>query len=514
MNETTIREIVEEIRPSLLGRTWGKVFQLSRAALAIDFRTGDGRYLYVAAEPGDPRLYMLARTVRELEKASLPPSPFVLTLRKYLGGATLRTLTKDDGDRVVRFSLVARDAVGDERRHTFVAQLTGRAANLFLLDKDERVVDALRPPRGAGQEIGESYVAPVSAPTTTAAMAGTALRRGSFATLSEAADAHYLRLETMRAFDARVGAHLARVRQAVDKRRKLIRNLERDLAAHGDAEEHRRVGDLLLANIATAERRGGLVRVTDYYADDAPTVELEVDEHRSLQAEAARRFARYTRAKRAAAEIAQRLAATRQELAALAVQRAALEALAAEGDASALEVFAHRARSSGGGEAKRRRGPGGKRSGAEGESEGPSTDRPAAPPHTKSQQKAAHIPGVRRYRSSDGYEILVGRAARDNDHLTFRVARSSDLWLHAADYPGSHVVVRNRARDAEVPHRTVIEAAQLAAHFSHAGKDAKVAVNYTPRKFVSKPKGAAHGLVRLSAFRTLVVEPREDVERL
>ena len=121
---------------------------------------------------------------------------------------------------------------------------------------------------------------------------------------------------------------------------------------------------------------------------------------------------------------------------------------------------------------------------------------------------------MRRYRSSDGYEILVGRGARDNDQLTFRVARSQDTWLHAADYPGSHVVVRNHRRDADVPHRTLVEAAQLAAHFSQARKDAKVAVNYTQRKFVSKPKAAAPGLVRLSSFRTLLVEPREEMERI
>jgi predicted ribosome quality control (RQC) complex YloA/Tae2 family protein len=104
--------------------------------------------------------------------------------------------------------------------------------------------------------------------------------------------------------------------------------------------------------------------------------------------------------------------------------------------------------------------------------------------------------------------------ARDNDRLTFRVARSYDTWMHAADYPGSHVVVRARNRDDQVPHRTLVEAARLAAHFSRARDDAKVAVNYTQRKFISKPKGAAPGLVYLSSFRTLLVEPREELERI
>ena len=132
---------------------------------------------------------------------------------------------------------------------------------------------------------------------------------------------------------------------------------------------------------------------------------------------------------------------------------------------------------------------------------------------SKKEQAAEKIPGTRRYLSSDGYEILVGRAAKDNDYLTFRVARPYDLWLHAADYPGSHVIVQNPKRQ-EVPHRTLIEAAQLAAKFSQAGSDAKVNVHHTQRKFVSRIKGAAPGLVRLSSFRTITVAPREDIARL
>jgi len=123
------------------------------------------------------------------------------------------------------------------------------------------------------------------------------------------------------------------------------------------------------------------------------------------------------------------------------------------------------------------------------------------------------IPGTRRYVSSDGFEVLVGRASRDNDNLTFKVARPNDLWLHAADHGGSHVVVRNPTRK-DVPHRTIIEAAQLAAKFSQARKDPKVDVHYTQRKFVSKVKGAAPGLVKLTRFKNITVAPREAANRV
>ncbi|MDX6271643.1 MAG: hypothetical protein QOD28_2866, partial [Acidobacteriota bacterium] len=497
MNDQLIAAIVAELAPALAGRMLGKVWQLSRVALAFDFRLSDGRYLFVSVDPAAPRIYSIARTVRELEKLSLTPSSFVLTMRKQLGGARVLRVEKDEGERVVRFSFASYDAVGDTHDFVLVAQLTGRAANLLLLDASGRVLDTLRPPRGEGQEIADLYQPP---PRRSNSDEGVQVpkpppfSRGTHASLSAAADAYYQALETTRAFDARAAAHRARLHALADKQKKLRRNLEKDLATHGDAAEHKRVGDLLLANISTAERRGSQVFLTDYYADDAPTVELEIDEHATLQEEAARRFTRYTKAKRAASETAARLEEANVSLAALEQRQQELERIINARDAAALEAFDETAA----------RGAKGNRAATRGGVAGKDEHR------TKAQIKAAEqVAGARRYRSSDGYEILVGRAAKDNDQLTFKVARSHDLWLHAADYPGSHVVVRNHTRGADVPHRTIIEAAQLAAHFSQAKRDAKVSVHYTPRKFLSKPKGAAPGLVRMSSFRTLLVEPRE-----
>lgn len=488
MNEQVIAEVVEELKGTLVGRAWGKLYQLSPASLAVDFRASDRRFLFLSVEPNQPRLHLVSRSARELEQAALAPTPFALLARKALGGARLEAVTQDAGERVVRFRFSTADATGAEREAWLVAQLTGRTANLFLLDEAGRVLDALRPARGAGQEAGEIYRPPAAHATRTPQKAFP-LARVPGDSISEALDGHFLRLARERAFDARAAAAAARLRQQASRLSKLRDNLARDLAEHGNPEEHKRVGDLLLANLSTAERRGRAVRLTDFYAEGAPTIELEVEEQRTLQEEAADRFARYGKAKRAAREVSERLASAERELVAVEGRRAELEQITAGRDVEALEAFA-------GEEKQGARAGGGRRA------------------KSAREREAGAMPGVRRYRSSDGLDILVGRGARDNDHLTFRVARSFDTWLHAADYPGSHVVVRHARRDEPLPHRTLVEAAQLAAHFSQARKDSKVAVNYTQRKFISKPKGAAPGLVYLSSFRTLLVEPRAEVERI
>jgi predicted ribosome quality control (RQC) complex YloA/Tae2 family protein len=480
VNDPTIKAIVEELVPVLVGRVMGKVFQLSRVALAIDFRTHDSRYLFISVEPAWPGLYMIERRVRDLEKQSLPTQPFALVLRKQIGGAQLNSLRKDEADRIVRFLFQGSDEIGNRFERTLVAQLTGKAANLLLLNEQSYIIDTLRSPHGEGQEIGSLYQPPPQHERSSPV--NLPFAQGSFKTLSASLDNHHRQLEAARRFDARAANVRARLRKEVAQREKLRGRLAKDLEQHGNADEHKRAGDLLLANIGSAKRRGNKVTLKDYYAENAPLITLEVDENSTLQEEAARRFSRYTKARRASMEITQRRAVLEQELENLQARASELESIILARDEAALESFS-------------------------------AEDQTQTRPDRNRQKSPNDVPGARRYRSSDGYEILVGRAARDNDHLTFRVARPSDLWLHAADYPGSHVIVRNPAR-TDLPHRTIIEAAQLAAQFSQARRDAKVDVHYTQRKFLSKPKGAAAGLVRMSSFRSITVEPGEPVERI
>lgn len=113
--------------------------------------------------------------------------------------------------------------------------------------------------------------------------------------------------------------------------------------------------------------------------------------------------------------------------------------------------------------------------------------------------------------SRDGLEIAVGRSARENEHVTFRLARGDDLWLHARGLPGSHVIVRCGGRD--VPETTLVEAAGLAAYFSPARAEPAVEVDVCRRALVRKLPGGPPGLVTYRAERTLRVAPRAPEAR-
>jgi predicted ribosome quality control (RQC) complex YloA/Tae2 family protein len=111
----------------------------------------------------------------------------------------------------------------------------------------------------------------------------------------------------------------------------------------------------------------------------------------------------------------------------------------------------------------------------------------------------------------DGFEILVGKSARDNDELTFRIAEPRDFWLHAAGYAGSHVVVRNPEALPELPRNVLDQAAELAAWHSKArNARGKVEVHVCRAADVSKPRGFAPGEVQLRRWTSVRVYPRED----
>lgn len=441
----------------------------------MDFRLPDSSYLFISIEPADPRIYLIKRRLRGLERSSGNLSPFFLYLRKHLSGAEITSIERIPNERALVFELRTETELEGTKTFKLAVQLTGRSANLFLLDHDGRILESARDTLGEGQQVGDVFRPPEREGDTKRNRVDEMPSICDFETLSEALDRRHQEKEAERKFRSLAGGAGAKVKQEIAKRARLITRLNEDLANHGDAGKWKRLGDLLLANVATAERKDDVVIVTDYFDENTPQIEIDIEKEESITEAAERFFRRYTKARNAGEEIVRRLETLDKELKDLYLQRERVEDAITAKDEEFLAAFL--------GRVVEERGEKGK----------------PKPPDSNA--------GVRSFTSSDGFEILVGKKAKDNDFLTFRLAKSLDLWMHAADYPGSHVVVRNPDRK-EIPQRTLLEAAQLAAFFSQAKKHPKAAVNYTQKKFVNKPRGAALGLVSISSFKTILVEPK------
>src|SRR5436305_654424 len=349
MDDESIKEIVNEIAPLLAGRAPGKIFQLAGASLAIDFGLRDAGYLFFAVEPASPRIYLIKRRVRDLEKQSRTLTQFVQAVKKELAQTRLVSIKKDAADRIVRFAFAGEDDLGSEKTRMLVVQLTGRSANLLLLNEHDQIIQTLRSSKISGQRIGDTHQGSnASQPNQPKEQSDLLklIRGGEFETPSEAADHYFTSLLAERENAARAATARGELSRKISQQQKLLKHLERDLRGHSNPEQHKRIGDLLLANLSAAKRDGDRVTLVDYFAEDAPTIEVEVDRNLSLQEEAARRSARYSRSKRAITQIQSRIELAQKQLRALQAEEKLLEKALSEsrpvGVAGGLSSYAQR----------------------------------------------------------------------------------------------------------------------------------------------------------------------------
>jgi predicted ribosome quality control (RQC) complex YloA/Tae2 family protein len=560
--------VVKEIASEVQGRSISRA-SLSNLRLLIDLRLGRGRQLLVSMDRSNPALFITDNPASKLPPEKQAPKTFIALLRKHIFEAKLERISKEPCDRIVQMEFEKLSA-GDTRvRTTLVLILTGRSGNAHLVDSQQNVIASLfersdrqqTMPMGMpteqfdpsspfehlsesptqaeildrfwgidsvfGPQLKNEFLARCEGKSPAAAFASLVddlyhrppiplvysrvplerigrevigpkddlllshielvrargMLRYEFETLSEAANEYdnaRLRATLLRS-DYSALRH--RLEREVSRREAAIEAIESDRARFKDPDRLKRFGDLILANLANATIKGSRVTVVDYYDPNHAEIDIEIKEGSRLQDAAADYFARYQKARRALDSIASRardVALTLDPLKAL-LQRLQQEPTSERVDEVRFAADELLGRSSSTGSRARDR------------------------------QRTNTL--GRRFRSTDGYEIVVGRNDRENDALTFRVARPSDTWLHAADYPGSHVIIRNPSREPP-PHQTIIEAAELAAFYSQAGREGKTAVHYTQKKFVSKPPRSKPGLVRLSSFKTAMVKPSRRAERL
>ena len=454
---------------AFVGRRFGTVFPLSRTAVAIDFHPHNAAYLFINFDPKVRKIYLIRRRLKELQRSSVHSSPFVIQMRKLFAGRELSSISLDGGVSLT-FELV--DANKPEKLF-LVVQLGGSTSNLFIVDSVGTIIHTARATSIEGQIPGEVYRTPAN--DTDRDRGQNALRSMNGRSLSDILDEEEQAANKDARFSALAAAASRKIAADLKKYQRLLKNLAEDLAGHGNADEWKRFGELILANIATFRRVGDTIIVTDYYDPEMGEIMIPADRNQPPTEVAEAYFKRYTKARNGAAAISARVEGVNIEIAKLEEQRKRLRSAIEAGDEQAVADFL--------------------------------PEKKSEPIAGKKKEPANEFKGARKFESADGYEILVGKKAKDNDFLTFRVARSFDLWLHAADYPGSHVIIRNPNRK-EIPISTLIEAARLAAFYSDAREKPKAAVNYTPKKFVNKPKRSAPGLVSLASFKTVLVEPK------
>jgi predicted ribosome quality control (RQC) complex YloA/Tae2 family protein len=503
-----------ELRPVVVGRHLSRPRLAAGDALVLEIGGSRELRLWLDAGRGTAGAYLLPReTARSLAELHASPVPgrarqALLHVRKHLDGARVLSLSRVPGERVIlvetgggtlvlRFSGAA-PALSLVRGGEVLGTLGEGAAAWPVPDPaPEREWDRMSPEafaatvetaRAQGRSLARAALSacpglgPLAREVDGSAASLVALRarladgrpRLPAGGAAEARPSTWLEAgrlfldERRRALELerRRRAALDEVRRQVRRLEQLAANLERDIEGLADADALRRRAEALLARGHGRETGRESMDVPDP-REPARTLRIALDPRLCAVANAERMFDRARRAERARRQVELRLRETRSAL--VEARRREAEVL----EAATLGRLA---------------------------------------PHARAQETAGDRgSSPRHYLTSRGLSILVGRNARENHHLTFRLAGPEDLWLHARDAPGAHVVLRDNEGRAGAD--DLREAAETAAFFSEARAEAQVDVHVTRRKHVRPARGGP-GRVFVAHSDTLRAAPRDPEGRL
>lgn len=560
--------VLEEVRQKCIGARVDKIHQPSRDTLIFQLRGRDSREkLLFAANPTAPRLHL---TSASPENPAEPPM-FCMLLRKHLLGAKLTEITQPPMERAAAFTFDCTDEMGFPVQKRLVAELMGRTCNLYLLGSDGRILDCLRrigldetarrpalpglnyqepePVKKENPLTFENYGNLLTMPgadvladrlmDTLGGLSPLVCREAAlFATGSTDARVSSLDVDSVaeklglffhehllhpkpcfyaladgtpkqfafcplrqygdfreaESFGALLDSFYTlrdrkdAMRQKSQAVRKTVQNLcarltrkmalqEKELQATYDRERLRQLGDILTANLHRVTKGQTKILCEDFYDENMAPVEIPLSSLLSPQQNAAKFYKDYTRMKNAEKELTHQLELGENELSYL---KSVLEELNRAQTDAELEEIRQELQEQGylRTEANRKR---------------------------PRQGKLAPM----RFESTDGYPIYVGRNNRQNEELTFRLARKDDIWCHASKVHGSHVIIS--CGGTTPPDDTITQAAQLAAYYSETGDGQNIPVDVTAVRQVKKIPGGKPGMVIYHTYKTVIANPYGEI---
>ena len=396
-----------------------------------------------------------------------------------IGSSRVGLLTKEARQR----AWGARLPPGFERQRAREAALEG--SYVVGLGEHEAFVDQKGVPRVVRAQTGRVVVIDAALPSGTLNLVVLADGRRAELEAVGVVIAEALALEAIDIRRAEVARAIDKARAKIDRRKAAIGE---DLAKIGKADALAAQAPWLVAEATRTPRGARSMTITDWSTGEAVARVVPLDPAKSAHEQVEAMFKRSKRL-RLGGEIARRRMADTQ------VQAEALDAARLTLDeASTLPAIE---------EASRHAKKAAPRDVA--------LSQAVATPGGQGKNKVGRIP-YRAFVARSGRKILVGKGAADNDALTLKVARPHDLWLHTKERTGAHVIVPLE-RNETCPAEDLVEAAHLAAHFSDARDDAIVDVQYTPKRYLRKPKGSAPGAVVVDREKVLVLRIERDLLR-
>lgn len=565
--------VTEELKSELVGARAEKLYQPEKHTVVITFRLprerGNGeKKLYINAGANAPRIHM---TDSSCENPKVPPM-FCMLMRKHIVGARLSSVNRYGFERVAELEFDTYDEMGYPCKKYLMVEIMGKCSNVILLTSERRILGAIKtvdfttsqkrcvlpgmtyelPPSQEGkispfddtreafsaafdesdlpcdrffisrylgispvvarelayhaETNGDAYgeisslreliergdftptalTSPDGAPVEYSFFPikqyGSSVNEAAFSSFAELCDSYFgdrTRVERIKQRSADITKLLTNAQARIE--RKLSAQLS-ELERCRSKEQWRICGDLITANIYKLKKGMSHALLEDYYNGGAET-DIKLDERLTPSQNAQKYYKKYQKAKSAETALSEQIAIARSEISYLATVADSLTKAENESD---LEEIRRELYESGYASRMRQYSP-------------------------KKRGSAALKP--LEFTTGGGYRVLCGKNNSQNDYITHKLASKGDLWFHAKNVPGSHVVLF--CSGEEPPESDFTEAATIAAYYSKATGGRKVEVDYTRVKNIKKPPGSKPGYVTYSTNYSAYVTPsRDEIERL
>ena len=538
-----LHHMVEELRRELVNGRIQKINQPFEQELVLQIRSNrQSHRLLLSAHPVFGRIQLTQTTFENPAQ----PSTFIMVLRKYLQGALIESIEQVENDRIVEMTVSNKNEIGDHIQATLIIEIMGKHSNILLVDKSSHKILEVIKHVGFSQNSyrtllpGSTYIAPPSTESlnpftikdeklfeilqtqeltaknlqslfqglgrdtanelenilvsdklstfrnffnqkTKPCLTETSFSPVPFAnqvgepftSLSDLLDTYYKDKAERDRVKQQASELIRRVENELQKNRHKLKKQEKELLATDNAEEFRQKGELLTTFLHQAPNDQDQVILDNYYTNQPITIAL--DKALTPSQNAQRYFKRYQKLKEAVKYLTDLIEETKATILYLesvetVLNQAGLEEIAEIREELIQTGFIRR----------------------------------------RQREKIQKRKKPEQYLASDGKTIIyVGRNNLQNEELTFKMARKEELWFHAKDIPGSHVVISGNLNPSD---EVKTDAAELAAYFSKGRLSNLVQVDMIEVKKLNKPTGGKPGFVTYTGQKTLRVTP--DPEKI
>lgn len=538
-----LHHMIEELRRELVNGRIQKINQPFEQELVLQIRSNrQSHRLLLSAHPVFGRIQLTQTTFENPAQ----PSTFIMVLRKYLQGALIESIEQIENDRIVEITVSNKNEIGDHIQATLIIEIMGKHSNILLVDKSSHKILEVIKHVGFSQNSyrtllpGSTYIAPPSTESlnpftikdeklfeilqtqeltaknlqslfqglgrdtanelenilvsdklstfrnffnqktkpclteTSFSPVPFANRVGEpFTSLSDLLDTYYKDKAERDRVKQQASELIRRVENELQKNRHKLKKQEKELLATDNAEEFRQKGELLTTFLHQVPNDQDQVTLDNYYTNQPITIAL--DKALTPSQNAQRYFKRYQKLKEAVKYLTELIEETKATILYLesvetVLNQAGLEEIAEIREELIQTGFIRR----------------------------------------RQREKIQKRKKPEQYLASDGKTIIyVGRNNLQNEELTFKMARKEELWFHAKDIPGSHVVISGNLDPSD---EVKTDAAELAAYFSKGRLSNLVQVDMIEVKKLNKPTGGKPGFVTYTGQKTLRVTP--DPEKI